>query len=146
MHIWMGSGDSLSKYLKAARKYEDVAFVPTTEEEDEFANPFGVSADRIGLPYLESFGKTAVLTLAGSMVNSYKWWHEYAVGEVISYDAMKDAVNILNEANDISRVIVRIESGGGMVSGLDSTAKYLKKLANNKQVVVHTDTGAMSAA
>lgn len=146
MHIWMGTGEALSGYLNTAAKYEQ-AFQPIEgQDEDEFDPLFGVDTSRIGLLYLEKFGNTAVLTLAGSMVNSYSWWHPYAVGQVISYDAMKDAVNILVTAQDVSRVIVRIESGGGMVAGLDSTAKYMRKLMVNKNVVVHTDTGAASAA
>lgn len=146
MHIWMGTGEALSSYLATAAKY-DQAYTPTQEPEDFEVDPlFGVDTSSIGLPYLEKFGNTAVLTLAGSMVNSYDWWHPYAVGHVVSYDAMKDAVNILVSAKDVSRVIVRIESGGGMVSGLDSTAKYMRKLMHNKSVVVHTDTAALSAA
>ncbi len=142
----MGTGEALSAYLATAAKY-DQALAPTQEyEEDEVDPLFGVDTSSIGLPYLEKFGNTAVLTLAGSMVNSYSWWHPYVVGHVISYDAMKDAVNILVAAQDVSRVIVRIESGGGMVSGLDSTAKYMRKLMHNKSVVVHTDTAALSAA
>lgn len=146
MHIWMGTGEALSAYLATVAKY-DQALAPTQEYvEDEVDPLFGVDTSSIGLPYLEKFGNTAVLTLAGSMVNSYSWWHPYAVGHVVSYDAMKDAVNILVAAEDVSRVIIRIESGGGMVSGLDSTAKYMRKLTHNKSVVVHTDTAALSAA
>ena len=146
MHIWMGTGEALSAYLATAAKY-DQAFAPSHDNvEDEVDPLFGVDTSSIGLPYLEKFGNTAVLTLAGSMVNSYDWWHPYAVGHVVSYDAMKDAVNILVAAQDVSRVIVRIESGGGMVSGLDSTAKYMRKLLHTKNVVVHTDTAALSAA
>ena len=146
MHIWMGTGEALSAYLATAAKY-DQALAPTLEHEEDEVDPlFGVDTSSIGLPYLEKFGNTAVLTLAGSMVNSFRWWHPYAVGEVVSYDAMKDAVNILVAAEDVSRVIVRIESGGGMVSGLDSTAKYMRKLLHTKNVVVHTDTATLSAA
>ena len=146
MHIWMGTGEALSAYLTTAAKYDQAFSTLQEPEEDEFDPLFGVDTSSIGLPYLEKFGNTAVLTLAGSMVNSHDWWHPYAVGHVVSYDAMKDAVNILVAAQDVSRVIVRIESGGGMVSGLDSTAKYMRKLMLNKSVVVHTDTAAMSAA
>src|SRR5678809_1409243 len=146
MHIWMGTGEALSAYLATVAKYDQAYSRPVEPVEDEVDPLFGVDTSSIGLPYLEKFGNTAVLTLAGSMVNSYNWWHPYAVGHVVSYDAMKDAVNILVAAQDVSRVIVRIESGGGMVSGLDSTAKYMRKLMHNKSVVVHTDTAALSAA
>lgn len=146
MHIWMGTGEALSAYLATVAKF-DQAYAPRQEPEENEVDPlFGVDISSIGLPYLEKFGNTAVLTLAGSMVNSHSWWHPYAVGHVVSYDAMKDAVNILVAAQDVSRVIVRIESGGGMVSGLDSTAKYMRKLMHNKSVIVHTDTAALSAA
>ena len=146
MHIWMGTGEALSAYLTTAAKYDQAFSTLPEPGEDEVDPLFGVDTSSIGLPYLEKFGNTAVLTLAGSMVNSHDWWHPYAVGHVVSYDAMKDAVNILVAAKDVSRVIVRIESGGGMVSGLDSTAKYMRKLTHNKSVVVHTDTAALSAA
>ena len=156
LNVWAGSGDSISNYLALAEKYEAStsanhelfqAYQTRFDEEDVGLDPvFGVQADRIGLSYLERIGNTAVFNINGSLVNAHSWWHEYAKGSIMSYDAVRDAVSILRSSNDVSRVIVRVASGGGMVAGLESAAKALNSLKLAKNTVVHVETSACSAA
>lgn len=156
LNVWAGSGDSISNYLALAEKYEAStsanhelfqAYQTRLEDEEDGIDPvFGVQADRIGLSYLERIGNTAVFNINGSLVNAHSWWHEYAKGSIMSYDAVRDAVSILRSSNDVSRVIVRVASGGGMVAGLESAAKALNSLKLTKNTVVHVETSACSAA
>ena len=156
LNVWAGSGDSISNYLALAEKYEAStsanhelfqAYQTRLEDEEDGLDPvFGVQADRIGLSYLERIGNTAILNINGSLVNAHSWWHEYAKGSIMSYDAVRDAVSILRSSNDVSRVIVRVSSGGGMVAGLESAAKALNSLKLTKNTVVHVETSACSAA
>lgn len=148
--LWCGTGDSLSAFIALEAKYFDqlqpVASNSFDEDEDErFDKLFGVDVYRPGLLHLEKIGNTAILSIQGGLVNGHQWWHEYVVGHLTSYEAIKDAVAILNQAADVSNVIVRIESPGGYVSGVDSASRALSSLKTNKNITVHSDTIAASA-
>lgn len=149
--MWAGSGESLSAYLALSAKYEENTEAnfelrkSLRAQDSQIDGPFNVASDRIGLMLLEKVGNTAVLNIGGNLVSSHEWWHEYVPGKVTSYQAIKDAVQILQASDDISRVIIQANSGGGMVSGVESTAAALRKLKLTKTVVAHTEQGAMSA-
>jgi signal peptide peptidase SppA len=156
LNVWAGSGDSISNYLALAEKYEAStsanhelfqAYQNRYDDDEDGLDPvFGVQADRIGLSYLERIGNTAVLNINGSLVNAHSWWHAYAKGSIMSYDAVRDAVSILRGSDEVSRVIIRVSSGGGMVAGLETAAKSLNALKLTRNTVVHVETTACSAA
>lgn len=150
IQLWCGTGDSLSAFLALEAKYfEQLQPVASNryeeDEDDRFDKLFGVDVYRPGLLHLEKIGNTAILNIQGGLVNGHQWWHEYVVGHLTSYEAIKDAVAILNQASDVSNVIVRVESPGGYVSGVDSAARALSSLRLTKNVTVHSDTTAASA-
>lgn len=149
--FWAGTGDSLQRFLDLNAKYVTqtppvVAQRDPTVDEEKWLDPaFGVDIDRAGLLHLERNGNTGILKIQGSLVNGHQWWHEYAVGELTSYAALKDAVQILKADASISRVLIQVDSGGGAVAGVDSAARALKSLEATKNVTVHSETGAGSA-
>lgn len=149
--FWAGTGDSLQRFLDLNAKYATqtppvVAQRDPTVDEEKWLDPaFGVDIDRAGLLHLERNGNTGILKIQGSLVNGHQWWHEYAVGELTSYAALKDAVQILKADASISRVLIQVDSGGGAVAGVDSAARALKSLEATKNVTVHSETGAGSA-
>lgn len=146
--LWCGTGDSLKEFLALEAKYfeqlQPVAQNPY-DEDDRLDRMFGVDVQRPGLIHLEKIGNTAILSIQGGLVNGHQWWHEYVVGHLTSYEAIKDAVAILNQASDVSNVIVRVESPGGYVSGVDSASRALSSLKATKNITVHSDTIAASA-
>lgn len=155
MQLWAGDGDSLKLYLDLKDQYEQGnlsatsdlrARIPTYNDDDEKLNPFGVSDSRIGLMHLERMGNTAVMHIQGSLVNGHQWWHYFTVGDITSYDSLKDAADIIRSSDDVSRVILMVNSGGGHVAGLDSTTSFLKQAFATKTVVVHSDVYMGSAA
>ena len=148
--LWCGTGDSLKEFLALEAKYfeqlQPVASIRYEEDEDErFDRLFGVDVQRPGLMHLDKIGNTAIFSIQGGLVNGHQWWHEYVVGHLTSYEAIKDAVAILNQASDVSNVIVRVESPGGYVSGVDSASRALNSLRATKNITVHSDTIAASA-
>ena len=146
--LWCGTGDSLSAFLALEAKYfEQLQPVAQTsyEDDEEIDRMFGVDVERPGLMHLEKIGNTAILSIRGGLVNGHQWWHPFAVGQITSYESIKDAVAILNQSPDVSNVIVRVESPGGYVSGVDSASRALSSLRATKNVIVHSDTIAASA-
>lgn len=149
--FWAGTGDSLQRFLDLNSKYGSqiqpaVVARDSADDEETWLDPaFGVDIDRAGLLHLERNGNTGILKIQGSLVNGHQWWHAYVVGELTSYAALKDAVQILKADASISRVLIQVDSGGGAVAGVDSAARALKSLEATKNVTVHSETGAGSA-
>lgn len=148
--LWCGTGDSLKEFLALEAKYfEQLQPVASSryeeDEDDRLDRMFGVDVYRPGLLHLEKIGNTAILNIQGGLVNGHQWWHEFVVGQLTSYEAIKDAVAILNQSSDVSNVIVRVESPGGYVFGVDSASRALNSLKATKNITVHSDTIAASA-
>lgn len=145
--LWLGSQNSFSAYHTLHKLYadKDAPKLENNSGEITLDPSFQQPDHRIGLRHITRIGNLALLNIHGSTVNAAKWWHEYAVGDVISYDAIKDAVDILNNTADISTVVVSFSTGGGSALGIDSVTRSLKSLALNKNVVGHTATGSFSA-
>lgn len=146
--LWAGTTDSLQRFLAMQSAWADkvkTAAGPVDDEEKWLDPLFQVDSNRPGLMHLERNGNTAILKISGSLVNGHKWWHEYVVGEMTSYESIKDAVAILQADSSVTRVINLINSSGGATSGVDGAARALKSLNNTKTVVTHSDTGAGSA-
>lgn len=145
--LWCGTGDSLNAFLALEAKYFEQLqpVAQNISDDEEIDRMFGVDVQRPGLMHLDKIGNTAILSIQGGLVNGHQWWHEYVVGHLTSYEAIKDAVAILNQASDVSNVIVRVESPGGYVSGVDSASRALGSLKATKNITVHSDTIAASA-
>lgn len=144
--IWAGTGDSLQCFLDLKAKYDQQEARQYDEDYEVPLNPdFNVEANRPGLMHLERNGNTAIMKVQGSLVNGHQWWHEFVVGQLTSYAALKDSVDILKSDASVSRVLIQVDSGGGSVAGVDSAARALKSLEATKNVTVHTENVAGSA-
>lgn len=148
-NLWAGSGESLSHYLELNSKF----FAKSPSPVELEASPhslkqselFGVSESRIGLDLIEKQGENSVLRIHGSTVNAHKWWHSWFPGEVTSYAAIIDAVDILLNTADMKNILVSIDSPGGQVTGIDTASKYLGKLSKKFKVKTHIANLATSA-
>ena len=143
--IWAGTGDSLQRFLDLKAKWSDKIQASSPHDHEDMDPSFNVSSNRAGLMHLERNGNTAVLKVQGSLVNGHQWWHEFVVGELTSYSALKDSIKILQDDATISNVLVQVDSGGGSVAGVDSAGRALKSLSSTKNVTVHTENIAGSA-
>ncbi len=153
MHeIWLGSEAShnaLMKFQKLSEGYalEKRAFFDTPFDEKPQLDPtFNVMTDRKGLSLLEKKGDTTVLKVYGSLVAKYSRWHSWFPGEVTSYEAIRDALQILEESGN-KKVLMDFSSGGGSVNGLDVTTRLMARLRRGgMRIDGHTDSMSFSAS
>lgn len=148
--VWLGDEKSFFEYQALEEKYfgaepQPLAYSGHDEDEPSFNEEFGVRADRIGLMLLEKSGSTTFLKVHGTMVDRHKWWHAYFPGEVVSYDAIIDALDIVVKDESKNRVVMDFATGGGYVRGLDNASQKLKWARNFVEIIAHTDSSAFSA-
>lgn len=150
--LWIGTELAYAKVAELEKVYlgveppeRKVFSGPEDEYEDGYDIDFGVSTKRMGLPLLERVGSTAVLKVHGSLVPTHKWWHSYFPGEITSYEAMSDALEIAIKAEGVSKVMLDLSTNGGAVRGIDNFTERLNRAKKFVQVDAHTDSSAFSA-
>lgn len=91
-------------------------------------------------------GDTPVLKIHGSLVVSYRRYHQWFAGEVTSYEAINDALAILAEGG-YTDVVLDHNSGGGAVSGLNTVTENMERLqGEGMSFRAHTDSASFSAS
>lgn len=148
-NLWAGSTGGLDRYMELCGKFFQASHtdipLEASSQAAKQASLFEVTDERIGLNLIERQGQdNASFRISGSLVNGHAWWHQYTDGEITSYDAINDAVSIL-EASGVKNVLLNIESQGGQVTGVARAAKSLARLGRKTNVKVHIDNFAMSA-
>lgn len=88
---------------------------------------------------------TALLKVAGSLVPTHQAWHPHMAGRVTSYEALAGAAHLLAEDDSVKRVVLKVASSGGAVTGVDRAAERIRWLDRHKPVVSHVDSMAFSA-
>lgn len=145
--LWMGTEESFQRFHGLDMKYFGVEPNARAEREDEdlYDVEFGSRADRIGLPLLERIGSTAVIKVHGSLVSTYRWWHDFYIGDITSYEAINDAIEIAVKAEGITKIVLDTATGGGHVRGIEGVSRKLKWAKGFVTVEAHTDSHAFSA-
>lgn len=149
--IWLGSEAALEVLTDFEKKYQynTEAYSRSPYDPDdnrpEFDATFGVKADRSGLTVLEKVGNTTVLKVHGSLTPTFARWHAWYPGLVTSYEAIKDAISILQEVGE-TRVLMDFATGGGAVRGLDTvTTAMTRAQRGGLRFHGHSDSSAFSA-
>ncbi|EOV8094036.1 S49 family peptidase [Vibrio parahaemolyticus] len=143
--MWCGTEDSFKNYLAflqycgSAEHVETrmKAFLDMDEDDDE-------PDYHIGQDLVEFRNDVAVITVSGTLVSGYSFWNQFF--DLVSYEEIMSAVTYSVE-NGAKKIVLRLDSGGGDVLGLDECAQYIK--AVDKQAVpiyAHTSTMACSGA
>lgn len=150
VEIWLGTEKAFNKYSSFELKYtfDKVAYsnYPYDDREEDVCPVFGVDVNRKGLYLLDKIGEIPVLKIHGSLVPSYRRYHQWFPGEVTSYEAINDALAILAETGHTD-IILDHNSGGGAVSGLDTVTTNIERLQGNGVVFrAHTDSASFSAS
>lgn len=129
MYVWAGTSDSLNTYLELAKKFDaqvelrvQTLTAASNQEEDY----------RLGDNLIERHGSTAVMYVSGGLVNAHAWWHDYVPGEVTSYDAIKSAVHTLAHDPEVKDVVIKFDTPGGQVKGVQTAAQSLAQLSRMK--------------
>lgn len=148
---WMGTEDSLlalqqleaevAELRKSAAQGggERQAFLFFDDLEEEGDDT------RMGSHLIEKVGEAGVIKVSGSLVPGHEGWHRFMSGRVTSYEALIGATQILAEDESVKRVILKVGSGGGAVTGVSRAAEAVRRLDRQKPVVSHVDSMAFSA-
>ena len=144
---WLGSHESLLTVMGLEKKFSGALPDKLALSGDVVDNDpvFGVRADRRGLPHIELIGDVAVIKVHGSLVSSWSWWHPYCVGEVLSYEALRDALDIARTSSAVSEIYMDFATGGGSTRGIDTASDDIRRTNLVKPVYGHTDSHAFSA-
>lgn len=109
---------------------------------DQLVGSYGTldrSDDRYGRLPVEMHSRSiAIVDVVGPLVNRESYW-------AASYPQLSEAFSILREDGSIKAVVVRFNTPGGTVSGLDQCAKTLDALASEKLTIAQNDGGCYSA-
>ncbi len=149
--IWLGSEASHQTVLKYHQQFMGAEYLKEafqrqgSRDQVELDPMFGVDVDRPGLTVLRKIGEQTVMQVAGSLTPNFAFWHRYVRGEVVSYEAIRDALPICQE-QDIDDVIMHFDTGGGSVRGLSQTSDAMKAFERNGGTIrAHSDSYVASA-
>ncbi len=147
---WLGTEEALAELDRFEAMYAGQPPEKLAYDEDEDGRPsldkdFNVYSDRKGLYLLERIGNIAVVKVHGSLTNTHRWWHEYLAGQVTSYEALADALQIAANGEGITEILMDFATGGGVVRGLDVMSETIRRVDARKPVYAHTDSHSFSA-
>lgn len=141
---WMGYPSSYSDALTMEAKagtLDQVQMKASMAAERAAA----AAAGHESLPRLYSrIGDVGVITIHGSLVNVENWMTE-ALG-MSTYPAIQSAAAFAAMDNKVTRIMLDVNSGGGSVSGVETTANMLKQLKAIKPMTTYSDGMIGSAA
>lgn len=148
--IWLGTEKAFNKFSSFELKYtfdkDAYSNYPYDDREEDLCPVFGVDVNRKGLYLLDKVGETPVLKIHGSLVPTYRRYHQWFPGEVTSYEAINDALAILAETGHTD-IILDHNSGGGAVSGLNTVTENMERLqGDGVNFRAHTDSASFSAS
>jgi signal peptide peptidase SppA len=89
-------------------------------------------------------GNVGVITVRGPLVNTENIFT--SIFGVSTYPAIREALIFAAQDPEVSKVLLDIESPGGAVSGVNDTAKLVKRVDGIKPVTVFSDSTLASAA
>ena len=136
--FWMGTEDSYEAAMLAVAKCEDY------KAKDPKAG-YGEEDDPNHSPYLSVVDEVGIVTVQGSLVDGEfgimgTWFGITGYGDI-----QKALVAAVRNA-DVKSVLMVIKSGGGAVSGVSETAKFIENVDKVKPVTVYSPSTIASAA
>ena len=149
--IWLGSEASFTVIQKYQEKFSAPEFIKDAfhagrRSDVVIDQVFGVDEDRPGLTLLRKINDVTVIQISGSLTPNFSYWHRWVRGEVVSYEAIRDALAICEEQGLLD-VIMHFDSNGGSVRGLSQTSDAMKRYQRmGGKIRCHGDALVASAA
>lgn len=144
--LWLGTEEALAALVETERM-ASANFVSMLDRHKAHVDAFDADGEpRKGAYLLTVQDNTAVIKVSGSLTKGYRWYHEWLDGQVTSYEAIADALEMAVDDPDISQIVLNIHSGGGAVTGLDALGQTIRRADARKPVRAYTETAAFSAA
>jgi len=147
---WLGSEASFQVYVeavayalenkdkaKAAMDYhrENVVRASMFIDDEEDYEPF--------FDIIEQHGDIGVINLTGSLVAEESWIN--SMFGMISYESIIHAIDYFLSADDVTKIVLNIDTGGGEVGGLDTAGDVIEEARKKKPVYAHVNGAAFSA-
>lgn len=136
--LWAGTESSFDLAIQA-----QIQGLKLLEEKGQFDLRAQTYDGADGLPpMIAKQGKVGILSISGSLVDGEASYGRYY--GVVGYDDIVGAAARLYSDPDVERVLVRIDSPGGMVDGIMDAGEALKRYSQTKPTLVYT--GSMAAS
>lgn len=132
--LWAGTETAYAQAVEAAEKIQARWGSFDEDDEDEDYRPYRME------------GSTAIVNVKGPMLNAdLPDWLSEALG-LTTYPSLQRQFAALMADDNVERVVLDVNSGGGHVSGLHETVQMLKQLAAAKPVETYAGDMMASAA
>lgn len=145
--VWLGTEDSHRSFLRMVRAQEDGSLLRLSLENPELqalSNRNNNEDYRIGEDFVQVQDGVAVISIKGGLVSSYAWYNSWF--GVISYEEIRDAMQIAMEDDNVKKIMLDVDSPGGAVAYLDELADFIYSVDKNvKPVHGHVTSHAFSA-
>jgi signal peptide peptidase SppA len=143
-NIWFGDYASYMGYLDKLKKIDDPAYMATMRSMWESDRKEQDEDEEYESWLLERRGNTAVLNVAGDLVNTKAWYNEYL--GMVSYEEIQEALAEAGADESVDQVLMHFSTGGGTASGIKAAGDYIGFFDQNvKPVYGYTATAAFSA-
>ena len=144
-NIWLGNEASLQPIMALnsflQNPTQDIKAFSGYDDDDEDDEP---RFEGIGAHLIQIEGSVGVIRINGSLTNRYSWWNSWF--GVISYDEIRDALISLANDEEISSILLEIDTGGGAAHGVDEVAELIRSIDTKiKPIEAHTSMYVFSA-
>lgn len=146
--MWLGSRESHLSVKKMQEAKDNGTLLSMMVSDNKVTqlstNKSPYDDERIGANLVEVIDSVAIVNVLGAMVPNHEWYNEFF--GITSYQAIKDALTLVSEDDNIGKIILNVNSPGGSVCSLDDLGDYIKFIDNNiKPVLGYTSSHAHSA-
>lgn len=142
--IWFGDYSSYMGYLEKMKKVDDPAYMTTMRSVWESDRKEHDEDEEYESWLLERKGNTAILNVAGDLVNTKAWYNKFL--GMVSYEEIQEALAEAGDDDSIDQVVMNFSTGGGTASGIKAAGDYIKSFDKDvKPVYGYTATAAFSA-
>lgn len=144
LQFWMGYeasyNDARTMEAKAATLDQATAVASMRAQADESR-----AAGQEQMPRLYSRnGDVGVIAIKGSLINTENWMTQFL--GMTTYPAIQEAAAFAAMDPKVSKILLDVGSGGGQVSGVESTVAMLRQLGGIKPMTAYSDSLIGSAA
>lgn len=141
--IWFGSESSYFEAKSSLEKYDakvaSAGFKAGYSDEDEEEDN-GTSS-----PYLSVVDNVGIITIQGPLMDAtFGYWGP--MFGITGYGDIQEALVAAVRNADVKSIMLVIKSGGGAVSGVSETAKFIQNVDAVKPVVAYSPSTMASAA
>lgn len=141
--LWLGTDDSLAAYFASMKLAAEFVAMPREQRAQlEQGNEDGEFGEYSHM--LKRFGSVAVLYISGPIVTHEAWYH-HLIG-MTSYQAIANAA--ITAANDrsITKILMRVDTGGGTANGIDDCSSTLREIMDTHVPMYTYIAGSMFSA